>query len=357
MGRSRKPRACLVAALLAMFLLPGTAVAAGKPKPVCTVDDPRLTELSGLAADGTSFYASNDGGTRLTVFVLDRSCAVRKVITGDIDPYDVEDLAVANDGTLWLGDTGDNSLQRDTVAVHTLRPDGTARLYRLTYPDGRHDAEALLLGPSEVPYIVTKNVLGTAAVYRPTGPLRSPGPTPLTKVAEVTIPASSTNGGPAGAASSALVTGGAVSRDGSVVALRTYTDAYLYPAPDGNIVAALSRQPVRIPLPREPQGEAVALAPDGSLLSGGEGSDQPIRSVSGAVAMAQAVQARAAEERGSEQRAGEHDSATASKPTAADTEEHRAADKAGMPPLPGFVVTVGVVAVVYAGMTWYRRRS
>lgn len=357
MGRSRKPRACLVAALLAMFLLPGTAVAAGKPKPVCTVDDPRLTELSGLAADGTSFYASNDGGTRLTVFVLDRSCAVRKVITGDIDPYDVEDLAVANDGTLWLGDTGDNSLQRDTVAVHTLRPDGTARLYRLTYPDGRHDAEALLLGPSEVPYIVTKNVLGTAAVYRPTGPLRSPGPTPLTKVAEVTIPSSPTNGGPAGAASSALVTGGAVSRDGSVVALRTYTDAYLYPAPDGNIVAALSRQPVRIPLPREPQGEAVALAPDGSLLSGGEGSDQPIRSVSGAVAMAQAVQARAAEERGSEQRAGEHDSATASKPTAADTEEHRAADKAGMPPLPGLVVTVGVVAVVYAGLTWYRRRS
>lgn len=256
MGRSRKSRACLVAALLGLFLWPGTAVAAGKPTPVCTVDDPRLTELSGLAADGTNIYAVNDGGIKLKVFLLDGSCSVRTVITGDIDPYDVEDLAVANDGTLWLGDTGDNSLQRDTVAVHTLRPDGTARLYRLTYPDGRHDAEALLLGPSGVPYIVTKNVLGTAGVYRPTGPLRSPGPTPLTQVAEVTIPASSTKGGPAGAASAALVTGGAVSRDGSVVALRTYTDAYLYPASDGDIVAALSRQPVRIPLPREPQGEA-----------------------------------------------------------------------------------------------------
>lgn len=357
MGRSRRSRACLVAALIALFLLPGTALAAGKLKPMCTVDDPRLTELSGLASDGTKIYAVNDGGTKLKVFVLDRSCAVRTIITGDIDPYDIEDLAVANDGTLWLGDTGDNSLQRDTVAVHTLRPDGTARLYRLTYPDGRHDAEALLLGPSGVPYIVTKNVLGTAGVYRPTGPLRSPGPTPLTKVAEVTIPASPTNGGPAGAASSALVTGGAVSRDGSVVALRTYTDAYLYSAPDGDIEAALTRQPVRIPLPRERQGEAVALAPDGSLLSGGEGSGQPIRSVSGAVAMAQAVEERAAEARGSEQREGAHDSATASKPTAADTEEHRAADKAGMPPLPGFVVTVAVVAVLYAGVTWYRRRS
>ncbi|MPY97189.1 MAG: hypothetical protein GEU97_04210 [Actinophytocola sp.] len=325
---------------------------AAPPKAVCTVRDDRLAELSGLAAGASQWYAVADGGSSLKVYVLDRSCTVRKVITGAIDPYDVEDLALANDGTLWLADTGDNSAKRDTVAVHTLRPDGTARLHRLTYPDGKHDAEALLLGPSGVPHIVTKTLLGTAEVYRPKARLRSPGPTPLVKVAEVTIPSSDTPGGPVGSASSALVTGGAVNADGSVIALRTYTDAYLYPAPDGHLVEALGREPVRIRLPREPQGEAITFTPDGTLLSAGEGGGQPIRAVPGAVAKAHAAEARAAE-----RRATDGNGAGPGQPAAAGADERREADKAGLAPIPGFIVAASVVGLVYAGWSWYRRRS
>lgn len=392
MGRSRRTRAlhaaasALVAAcaLLALAALPGAALGAepggtalgdtartgatpsgsalgattfatlaGPPKAVCTVRDERLAELSGLAAGDSQWYAVADGGSSLKVHVLDRSCAVQEVITGAIDPYDVEDLALARDGTLWLADTGDNSSQRDTVAVHTLRPDGTALLHRLTYPDGKHDAEALLLGPSGVPHIVTKNVLGTADVYRPKARLRSPGPTPLVKVAEVTIPSSDTPGGPVGSASSALVTGGAVNVDGSVIALRTYTDAYLYPAPDGHLVEALGRDPVRIPLPREPQGEAIAFTPDGTLLSAGEGGGQPIRAVPGAVAKAHAAGARSAERRA----ADGNGQAGSGQPAASAADERREADKAGLAPVPGFIVAASVVGLVYAGWSWYRRRS
>ncbi|WP_231104798.1 esterase-like activity of phytase family protein [Haloechinothrix halophila] len=369
MGRSRKPRAfraavpAMVAACtaIALVVLPGLTVGGGSartaqaaaasasaaPKALCTVRDERLTELSGLAADASQWYAIADGGSSLKVYVLDRSCTVRNVITGAIDPYDVEDLALANDGTLWLADTGDNSAERDTVAVHTLRPDGTARLHRLTYPDGKHDAEALLLGPSGVPHIVTKNVLGTAKVYRPDARLRSPGPTPLVKVAEVDIPSSDTPGGPVGGASSALVTGGAVNADGSVIALRTYTDAYLFPAPNGHLVEALERDPVRIPLPNEPQGEAIAFTPDGTLLSAGEGGGLPIRAVPGAVAKAHAAAAR------SEAGNGEPGPG---QPAAAGADERRAADEAGLAPVPGFIVAASVVGLVYAGWSWYRRR-
>lgn len=379
MGRSRKPRPLRAAAsalvavctALALVALPGAALGdtartrattggalgatalAASPKTVCTVRDERLSELSGLAADASQWYAVADGGSSLRVYVLDRSCAVRKVITGGIDPYDVEDLALANDGTLWLADTGDNSAKRDTVAVHMLRPDGTAQLHRLTYPDGTHDAEALLLGPSGVPHIVTKNVLGTAKVYRPKTALRSPGPTPLVKVAEVSIPSSDTPGGPVGSASSALVTGGAVNIDGSVIALRTYTDAYLYPAPDGHLVEALQREPVRIPLPNEPQGEAIAFTPDGTLLSGGEGDGQPIRAVPGAVAKADAAGTRAAERRA----ADGNGQAGPGQPAAAAADDRREADKAGLAPVPGFIVAASVVGLVYAGWSWYRRRS
>ena len=43
---------------------------------------------------------------------------------------------------------------------------------------------------------------------------------------------------------------------------RTYTDAHLFAAPDGDVVAALGGTPVTVPLPGEPQGEAVALTGD-----------------------------------------------------------------------------------------------
>lgn len=260
----------LAAALLSL----GMAVpAAGRPavRQLCTPTDPELTELSGLASDGHRWYAVSDGGTRLRVQVLDPAdCRVLDRITAGVDPYDVEDLALARDGALWLADTGDNDLKRSTVALHRLTPDGGARLYRLTYPDGPHDTETLLLDHTGVPYLVTKE-LGAARVYRPSGGLAEPGPTPLEQVGTVRIEPTSTPGGPVGTVGSVLVTGGAVSPDGLVVALRTYTDAYLFAAPGGDVRAALATTPVRIPLPGEPQGEAVALAPDGTLLSGSEG--------------------------------------------------------------------------------------
>ncbi|QFU87907.1 hypothetical protein [Amycolatopsis sp. YIM 10] len=287
-------RACAVVLVTAVVsLLAPTAVAVAEevpaPESLCTVRDSRLAELSGLAADGDRWYAMGDGGTKLQVVVLGRDCGVQKVISAAVDPYDVEDLARAKDGTLWLADTGDNRKQRETVALHALTPAGKATLYRLTYPDGQHDAEALLLDGSGTPFVVTKNVLGKAEVYKPAAELKSPGPNALEKVGTLDIATTDTPGGPVGGVGSMLVTGGAVSQDGKTVALRTYTDAYLYAAPDGDVAAALKRNPVRVPLPNEPQGEAIAFEPDGTLLSASEGTGQPVRAVRGAAALAAAT--------------------------------------------------------------------
>lgn len=276
------------------LILPGVAPAAEARRPgntppapdtVCRLEDPTLAEVSGLVAGDDRWWVVNDGGTDVRVHVVDRNCAVSDVLTDPTDPYDVEDLARAADGTFWLADVGDNRGQRDTVALHALRPGHGSTLYRLTYPDGAHDAEALVLDRDGTPHIVTKNMTGTSAVYRPAASLRSPGPTPLEKVGSVSVSPTATRGGPVGAAGSLLVTGGATSHDGRVVALRTYTDAYLYPAPDGDVVAALERDPVRVPLPGEPQGEAIAFAPDGSLVSASEGVGNPIRVVPGAAGL------------------------------------------------------------------------
>jgi hypothetical protein len=254
------------------------------------VGDPRLGELSGLVVRDGEVWAMSDGGRRIDLLRLDLDdCAVTDTRTAQINPYDAEDLAVGPDGAFWVADTGDNERDRSTVAVIVVPARSEARLHRLTYPDGPHDAEALLVDGEGRPVVVTKEVGRPAGVYRTAEAPTGTGPTPLVRIGELTLPATDTVGGPVGGIGGRVVTGAAASADGSVVALRSYTDAWLYPVVDGDLVAALQRTPVRVPLPDEPQGEAVAFLPDGTLLSGSEtrgGAPGQIRAVAGAAALA-----------------------------------------------------------------------
>jgi hypothetical protein len=254
------------------------------------VGDTRLGELSGMVVHDGGLWAVSDGGRRVQVHRIDRvDCGVIDTRTVDVDPYDVEDLAVGPDGALWVADVGDNDRGRDTVAVVVVPERGEARLHRLTYPDGPHDAEALLVDHGGRPLVVTKEVGRPAGLYRTAEPPEGEGPTPLLRIGELALPASDTLGGPVGGVGSRLVTGAALSADGSVVAVRTYTDAWLFPVRDGDLVGAFHQTPVRIPLPDEPQGEAIAFEPEGTLLSGSEtrgGVRGGIRVVGGATALA-----------------------------------------------------------------------
>ena len=244
----------------------------GDPLDLCSITDARLPEISGLATSGSTTLAMNDGGDAVTVYELDGSCAVIGERTAAVDPYDPEDMALAADGTVWLADTGDNRLSRTTVALIALAPDGSATVHRVSYPDGPRDAEALLLAPDGTPYLVTKEVLGTSEVYRPAQSLDAGSVVPLEKVADLPLSLTGTEGGPVGRAGQLMVTGGAVSPDGAVLALRTYTDAYVWTLAGSDVPAALATAPVVIPLLAAPQGEAIAFAADGrSLVVTGEG--------------------------------------------------------------------------------------
>ena len=276
-GRRLVAGGVLGAALVLGAAAPAWAeeVPAGVPgvaRPQCVVADPQLPEISGLAVDRERMFAINDGGDQLAVHVLDAACSVVDVRTAPVDPFDPEDLALAPDGTLWIADVGDNRGERPTVALFALRPDGATEVYRLAYPDGPHDAEALLLAPDGTPYLVTKEVLGASAVYRPVSDLVAGGTVGLGKVTTVNFTLTGTDGGPVGRAGQLMVTGGAVSADGRLLALRTYTDAYVWSLSGSDVVAALAREPVRVALPAAPQGEAISFAGDHrQLLVAGEG--------------------------------------------------------------------------------------
>jgi hypothetical protein len=251
---------------------PATSASAAPTHALCRLTDSRLPELSGLVMTGDKMLAMNDGGDRLTVYVLDTRCRVVDIRSAPVDPYDPEDLALGRDGTVWLSDTGDNLAQRPTVALLALRPNGTSAIYRLTYPDGPHDAEALVLAPDGTPYVVTKEVLGISGVYRPSSALTEGGTVPMVKVGTVRFALTGTPGGPVGRAGQLLVTGGAVSPNGTLLALRTYTDAYLWRLSGSDVPAALKAKPARIALPAAPQGEAISFTTDSrQLVVAGEG--------------------------------------------------------------------------------------
>lgn len=250
------PAAASAAAVAAVLM-----VTVPSPHVVLTIQDPSIDESSGLVASVLHrglVWTHNDGGTAAQVVALDRTGRSRATVTlAGIDPFDPEALApgVGPDSrpALYLGDIGDNLGQRTDVSVfrfaepsQLVDQTAAAQWYRFTYPDGPHDAEALLVSPTGRIFIATKG-LADAALYRaPSRPVtRDQGMNRLTRVASVP----------------SVVTDGAFLPDGRFV-LRTYTAVYVYDRPGHQVAAA--------ELPPQPQGESVAADGD-RLLVGSEG--------------------------------------------------------------------------------------
>jgi hypothetical protein len=125
--------------------------------------------------------------------------------------------------------------------------------------------------------VVTKSPVGGSTVYRlPARPDAARVQT-LTRVGSITFRAHAT-GIPLGVLGSLTATGAAISRDGSLLVVRTYADAFAWPVRKDDIAAALRRVPTRIALPVQPQGEGVAVDGD-RLLVDSEGARTAVYSV------------------------------------------------------------------------------
>ncbi len=243
---------------------------------VCRIADQRLDELSGLVATTDGYIVVNDGADKAShrkIFYLSKNCSVRRTVSYPSRPRDTEDLQLGRDGTLWVADIGDNGASRNTIALWKLAPGASKpSLFRLSYPDGARDAEALLIAPDGTPIIVTKTA-GSAGIYIPAEPLKAKSTTTLKLAGSVAVPLTTTSN-PYSFAGRLVITGAATSPDGARVVLRTYADAFEYDVPDGDVVKALtSGTPRQVALPDEPQGESIAYTPDGTaLLTVSEGS-------------------------------------------------------------------------------------
>lgn len=287
-------RAALVScALLALTALPAQA------QEVCRFSDPRITESSGLVLSSSTdrvLFTHNDSGDDARFFAVDDRCrTLATYVLPGVGASDWEDMArgPGPEGrpVLWFGDIGDNAMTRREVVVQRVaeppagRRSGTpvplaSTAFRLAYEDGAHDAETLLADPRTGRLlVVTKTYAGLAQVYAAPEVLDPVGVNVLTRVGDLLLTATGTPGGPIGPVGQLATTGGDVARDGARVVVRTYSDAYEWEVPDGDLLRALTvtAPRTRTALPPTAQGEAIGYARDSrTLWVSSEGTGAPV---------------------------------------------------------------------------------
>ena len=254
-----------------------------------------INESSGLVASKSPgiYWTHNDSGDGPFIYAIDESGVLRGTwrVVG-ASARDWEDIAAgpgpdSRKRYLYIGDIGDNDSQRSEIVVYRIpeppitptdsrstkiRPRLTepAEAIKLRYPDGKHDAEALLIHPGSGDlYIINKVLLGKASVYKARAPLNVDGTSTLVRKADLNVP--SLAGG--------LITGGAVASDGRSVALCDYLQGYELFLPDGDVnFDDIWQQPFnKINLGKRPQGESIAYRLDGKgLIATSEGVGSPI---------------------------------------------------------------------------------
>ncbi len=133
-------------------------------------------------------------------------------------------------------------------------------MFHATYPDGAHDAEALLAAAGRM-YVVTKGETGAAAIYRFPDNLQAGSTVRLERVARVSAKVDADS----------RLTDGSVSQDGNWVVLRSRSALTFYRAAnllDGQTRAAFTATVTSL---KEPQGEGVAFGADNTVFVAGEG--------------------------------------------------------------------------------------
>jgi hypothetical protein len=227
-----------------------------------TVEEPAINEASGLAASIKTpglLYTHNDSGNSAEVYILNRRGLMpARILLPGIRNRDWEDIATGIDPAsgksyVYIGEIGDNNARYGSVFIYRLAEpeikDTLILAYdvesiEFTYEDGPRDAEALFADPlSGDLYVISKRE-NNARVYRLAYPQKTDGLNIARLV--TTLPYN-------------WVTAADISRDGSRILVKTYSNIYRYKRTGGKSIAeALSGRYKVMEYRLEEQGESVA---------------------------------------------------------------------------------------------------
>ena len=236
---------------------------------------PDLPEASGVAVSRRSpgrLWAHNDSGDAVLVALDTRGAVTGRVRVSGVKVDDWEAVAVGacpGGSCIYIADIGDNEARRKRITIHRVPEPSTEDsvavkdTFHATYPDGAHDAEALLVAPDGGLFIVTKGETDAIGLYRFPRELQ-PGATH--QLERVGKPRASGK-----ASETERITDGAVSPDGTWVVLRTRQGFALHRAADLFAGDWTDEGRVDLKAVGEAQGEGIAIAADGTVYLTGEG--------------------------------------------------------------------------------------
>ncbi|MEO6515019.1 MAG: hypothetical protein ABIP18_05155 [Steroidobacteraceae bacterium] len=127
-----------------------------------------IMEASGIALSRSAsrLYHINDGDGAFFHVTDIQGGALQTVRVTGFMPQDIEDLGLGPCGTstcLYLADTGDNAVRRQSVQIAVIKETerfgaevAPERVITARYPDGPHDAEAIAIHPSGDLLLATK---------------------------------------------------------------------------------------------------------------------------------------------------------------------------------------------------------
>src|SRR6478609_424095 len=131
--RWSQTKSLLLSSLLTASL---TACNAAEPQPaqeiapgvqlLAYMSDVRIKESSGVIASrryADVFWTHNDGGgpKKQVLYAIDREGnTLSSFSVIDVTLHDWEDIAIDDDGHLYIGDIGNNDAKRDTLAVYEI---------------------------------------------------------------------------------------------------------------------------------------------------------------------------------------------------------------------------------------------
>ena len=234
---------------------------------------PGLPEASGLAVSQRTpgrLWRHNDSGAPV-LFALDATGAVKgqvQVTGATVEDWEAIAVGPCETGScVYVADIGDNRAGRRRVTIYRIpEPEPTSEsaavsgVFHAAYPDGAHDAEALLIADGRL-YIVTKGETGPLAVYRFPAELQAGATMRLERVAA----------GPATPDRRSRITDGSVSPNGRWVVLRSRSALEFHRTPDLLAGRWQATSTVDVTPLGEPQGEGVALGADDTVFLAGEG--------------------------------------------------------------------------------------
>jgi hypothetical protein len=279
-GLVNDSRFAIITIAVSCFTGPSVAAAAQQGAAAACRPSTQLVQLPGLAeASGLALsrkvpgrlWAHNDSGEPVLHTLDARGKVTGQVLVTGATVEDWEAIAVgpcASGSCLYVGDIGDNEANRRRITVYRMpEPDAAGgavaavEALHASYPDGAHDAEALLVDNTGRLYVVTKGETGPVGIYRFPAKPQEGSTMKLERVGETASKPDADS----------RITDGAVSPDGQWAVLRSKSALTFYRASD--LLAGQWRSASTVDLRplKEAQGEGVALGAGNEVFVAGEG--------------------------------------------------------------------------------------